>query len=307
MDDRVRFAREAALDLSDVRGRAADIGDHRVGDARQIGRAPHGIRRAGGEAVDWEPSCHRRLGDGPVVLGDEERCSDAAFGDRPREGGDRVACQIGKGRVEQRGVLAFEQADAAKFMRTGDRNVLAEFRGQDLGGTALLAWVDRREDRGDRDRAEPGRLDLPRGGGQRGFVERHDRTSIVVMAAFDLPDAALGERRHVGGPVAEGRQRRADRPADAHRGDPGQLTALHHRVDEMGGPDHHSVDVARAVRMGAQSRERVEDAGSDIFRGRRLDGAAYRPAIDQDGVRVGSPDIDSDPSHDANTDLKSRS
>ena len=86
-----------------------------------------------------------------------------------------------------------------------------------------------------------------------------------------------------------------------------QLAALHHRVDEMCGADHHGIDGAFAVRVGAQPRERVEDAGCDIFGGRCLDGASHRAAIDQDGVRVGSADIDSDPSHDANTDLKSRS
>ena len=45
--------------------------------------------------------------------------------DRLLEGGDRLARQIGQRGIQQGGILALEQADAAEVGRAGDRGVRA--------------------------------------------------------------------------------------------------------------------------------------------------------------------------------------
>ena len=91
------------------------------------------------------------------------------------------------------------------------------------------------------------------------------------------------------------------------------MPALHNGIDEMRGADHHAIDLLRravgALQYAGRAEllQRVEDAGSHVLAGRRLDRAYDLAVLDQDGVGVGAADIDTDSSHDANTLLKSRS
>ena len=242
-----------------------------------------------------------------VVLGDEQRRIEAGIADRLLEGGDGVARQVGQRGVQQAGILALQQADAAEIGRAGDRGI-GNDRGDQLGGAFLVAGVERREDRGDPDRAQPGRLHLLSRLGDGRLVERHEGPAVILVAAFDHPDAAAHQLGQILRPVAERRQRGRGWHAEPQRPHLGEMAALHDRIDEMRRADHHAVDALVLQRTGrTEVPERVQDTRGDVLAGRGLDGPHDLAVLDQNGVRVGAADIDADTSHDENTLLKSRS
>ncbi len=108
---------------ADIGGRAADVDDHRVLETGEEGRAAHRVGRTGGEGQHrvllGEVGAHQRA----VVLGDVERRRDAQVGDRLPESGDRLPRQWPQAGVEDRGILALEQPDAADV--AGERDVRA--------------------------------------------------------------------------------------------------------------------------------------------------------------------------------------
>jgi hypothetical protein len=87
------------------------------------------------------PEAHRHVGrhDRAVVLGQMERGVDAASGNRGAEPGDRVTRQPRERGVEQRGVLAFQQPDAAEPVRQRHRRAGA-FLGEDVVGEFFVRF-----------------------------------------------------------------------------------------------------------------------------------------------------------------------
>ncbi len=214
--------------------------------------------------------------------------------------------QLDEAGVEQRRVLALEQADAAEPVRQGDRDVRA-FLADDRRRLLLARRVQRREHRGDGDRADPGVADAPGRRAHAPAVERDERAAVELVAAFQHHDLGAHQLGQVLRPVHEGRQRGARGQADAHRGDAAQIAPLHHRVGEVGGADHHRVRLARAGRLLHQRGEGAGDAGRHVRRGGRLHPRGHRVVLEQDRVGVGAAHVDADaPSH-ANTERKSRS
>jgi hypothetical protein len=70
----------------------------------------------------------------------------------------------------------------------------------------------------------------------------------------------------------------------------------------VSGPDHDGIDrLARDRARGDQPRQRVEDAGGDVRRGRSLDGPGHSSILDQDRIRISAADVDADASHQAKT------
>ena len=68
----------------------------------------------------------------------------------------------------------------------------------------------------------PALPDLPCGAAHSRLVERHDRSAVVIMPAFEHEHRAADQRGEILRPVAERRQRGGGRQSDAHRGDPRQ-------------------------------------------------------------------------------------
>ena len=153
------------------------------------------------------------------------------------------ARQIHEPRVQERGVLALEQADA----RRGDGTASPRRQGIPRGGSPPPA--PRRRDRA----ARTPRRRRPRAGRARGYrgrsaasrrVEGHDGPAIVLVAAAEHEDLAPDERGEVAGPIDEGRKGGAGGEPDADGGDGRQIAALNDGVGEVGGADHHGVDRA---------------------------------------------------------------
>ena len=69
-----RFTRKSSRKHADVGRRAADVGDQRITQPREVGGAAHGVGRSRGEGQHWIPGhllgAHQRA----VVLADEKRC-----------------------------------------------------------------------------------------------------------------------------------------------------------------------------------------------------------------------------------------
>ena len=127
-------------------------------------------------------------------------------------------------RVEQGSVLALQETDAAETVRQRDRGAGA-FLGEDRGGAFLVRGVERRKDRGDRDRLDAVLADLPRRLAHAGFVERHELAAVVIMPAFQHHDPAAHDFGEIDRPIAKRRQRGACRQPDPNPGDAGQSRA----------------------------------------------------------------------------------
>ena len=168
--------------------------------------------------------------------------------------------------------------------------------------------VQRREDRGDRDRADPGVADPPGGRAHATGVERDERAAVELVTALQHHDLAAHQGREVLRPVDERGQRGAGGQADAHRGDAAEVAPLHHGIGEVGRADHGGVGVARGGRLLDERGEGARDARRHV-RGRgRLHRGRDRVLLEEHGVGVGAAHVDADPSSHANeTERKSRS
>jgi hypothetical protein len=142
MHDRVCLARKTLPKMAEIRGGAANVDHNRFFDSGEIGGPAHRVGGTGRKAVDRKRSGAGSLRDGAVVLGDEQRRRqpDPALG-----GLEAADSLLGKGdqrRVQDRGILPLEQADAAKKMRTGDRYA-RNFLAQDRRNGFLVGRVQR--------------------------------------------------------------------------------------------------------------------------------------------------------------------
>ena len=222
------------------------------------------------------------------------------------EGARRLPGQLDEAGIEQGRVLALEEPDAAEPVGERDRDVGA-FVAENRRRFFFARGVQRREDRGDRDRADPGGADPPGGLAHALAVERDERAAVELVAALQHHDLGAHQVGQVLRPVHEGRERGAGGQADAHRGDPAEVAPLHHRVGEVGGADHGRLGVTGGGRLLHQRGEGARDAGGHI-RGRwRLHRRRHRVLFEEHRVGVGAAHVDADaPSH-ANTERKSRS
>jgi hypothetical protein len=291
-------AREALLQHADVAGGAADVDHDGVRLLREEGRAAHRVGRTRGHGEDREACRARRAHQRAVVLRQEEGRGDAGLrhgaGERVH---DRVA-EVAERRVEDGGVLAFEQAHAADFRRQRDAH--ARQRGaQHVCGVAFLRVVDQREH--PRDRDVP---DLVGGEGLRrrldlGGHHRRDLAAVELEAATDDVGVRAHGRRDVLGPAGERRQRLRGRQRETDHADPRERAPLDERVGEVGRAYHHGAQLGGAH---ARARDHLAQHGQHarhhVGRCGRLHGVHDLVAVHQDGIRVGAADVDSYPIHE---------
>ena len=186
--------------MAEIRRGAADVNYDGFLDSGEVGGTAHRVGGTRCKAVDRKRRSPGSLRDGSVVLGDEQRRRqpDPFLG--VLEAADGLLGQRDQRRIQDRGILPLEHADAAEKMRAGDRDAW-NFFAQDRRDGFLVGGVHRRKHRGDNDVFQPPLADLTRNGTRRRHVQRHEPPSVIVMAAFDLPDS-----RHW--------QARRDRPAN---------------------------------------------------------------------------------------------
>jgi hypothetical protein len=148
---------------------------------------------------------------------------------------------------------------------------------------------------------------LTRNRSRRRHLQRHETPPIVVVAAFDLPDPAIGKLGEIGRPSRKRRQRGRGRQRHANGCNLGQMAPLHDGVDEMRGADHEGIDARSEIGDRLQRLKRGDNAARHVGRRCRLDALDNLAVGEQDGIGIGSADINSDTFHDWNTELKSRS
>ncbi|MND60880.1 hypothetical protein D3C80_521190 [compost metagenome] len=181
-------------------------------------------------------------------------------------------------------------------------------RTDDLGGFQLTFGCQRRKERGDADGGDAGVADLHRCVADFVAGKRHQRATVIFMAAMDHEGQRIDAFAQIIRPVDHRRQGSAGRHGDADRGDAFQTRTLDDGIGKMGRADHHGVDRRGAGRLrGDDVTDGVDDALHHIRGGGKLDGRDDFLAIDEHGIRICAADVNSDPLHAANTDLKSRS
>ena len=142
LDDRIGLTRKSMAQLADIACCAADIHDQGVFEPGQMRRAAHRVGRTGGKAHHGEGDGRFSLHHRAVVLGEEQRGVDAAFGGRLAEGGHRFDGEVVQHRIEKRRVLALKQTDPSKIMRQGHGDVRADLL-QDIACRNLAARIKR--------------------------------------------------------------------------------------------------------------------------------------------------------------------
>ena len=230
------------LQDADVGGRAADIDNCAVSLAGEKGCAAHRVRRTGGKGrhrvalrvVD----AHERA----VVLGEEDRRIQRKLGESGVECLDDPRGKLAEAGVHDRGVLSFQEAGAADLVREADLDP-GQLPLEDRRRLFLELPVDRREDRGDGDRAEPFLTDVRCHRTQLVGVQGRDRTPVELVPAVAQVDVVTEGPLEALRPVDERRKRgrRGQAEADGRRRH--QVLGLDHRVREVRGPDHHGLDV----------------------------------------------------------------
>ena len=251
LDHGIGFARKAVAQLADIAGGAADVHHHDVFQPGEMRRAAHRIGGAGGKAHHREGDGGFGLHHGAVVLGQEQRGVDAALRGRLAEGRHRLNGEVVQHRIEQRRVLPLQQADPSQIGRQGHGDIRADLP-QDIARRHLAARIERREDRGNRHRAQTLVADAPRRRAHAGGVERHDRAAVIIVATLEQEGLAVHPLGEILRPIAERRQRCARRHADPDRRHLHQMPPLHHGVDEMRGADDDGVHRGARRGIGAQ-------------------------------------------------------
>ena len=294
MHHRIRLPREAMAERADVAGGAAHIHHQRILHAGQEGGAAHGIRRAGGEGQHREARRQRRADHRAIVLRDIERRGDPRRRQRRLEGRDGQPRQRHQRGVQQRDILPLQQPDPPQLMGQRDGG-LRHLLPQDLRRAKLHPRVERGEDGRDSDAADARGAHRPRRRCHARLIERHDRPAVIIMPALDHMHLPAHLRGQILRPVTEGRQGGGGGQPDPQRADLGEVPPLHHRIDEMGGADHHRLGIRPARRR--HRLQRAPHAGQHILGGRGLGGEDHARAIQQHRIGVGAADIDADTPH----------
>ena len=289
-----RLARESPGEDADVRGGTADVDHQRIFETGQEAGAPHAVGGPGGERQHRVAGDERVAHQRAVVLADEEggvyveRCECGA------EGVDHAAREVREARVQDRGVLALEETEAADGGREGQVRV-GEFVADDLGGAGFHGVVDWGEEAGEGDGADVGGFHLAEGVDQGLLVQGVREFARVLVTAADEPASAVHQRRQVGGPVGEGwdggggGQRETQ---DTHRQ---QALPLQHRVGEVRRADHDRLDAADPdAARGEHGAYRIDDALRDVRGGGRLVRGDDAPVHDHHRVRVRAADVHAD-------------
>ncbi len=125
--------------------------------------------------------------------------------------------------------------------------------------------------------------------------ELRDHPTVELVAAVGEEGAGVHGADEVGGPVGERREGRGGGEAEPDRCGRGESPRLDERVDEVGGADHHAVDVGtREVALLAEPGEGRDDAGRDVLARGAFHGRGDRAAVHEDGVGVRAADVDAD-------------
>ena len=158
-----------------------------------------------------------------------------------------------------------------------------------------MAGVYRREHGGDRDRPDPLLENVARRVPQLPLIKRRDLPAVEFVAAMREIAVEAQRRAKVLGPVDHRREAFGRRQAKSERGDLEEALALHNGIREMRGADHQGLDLAVGGPPVLQDRfERADNSAADIGRGLRLVPAQDLESVHQDGVGIGSTDIDTD-------------
>ena len=231
--------------------------------------------------------------------------------ERPHEAVGRAPRQPDQGGIQQRHVLAREQADPAELVRLGDRDAGDDGR-QDFRRLLLRT----RQFSGEKTEAMPtASTPASRIFAAASFIAARSNGAIGRPSSSWPPRimkvGPCTRPAQVGRPVDERRQGRRRRQADANRGDPGDMAALDDGVGEMRRADHHRVDPGRIDRTRRdETLQRRDDAVADLLGRGGLDRVQHALAVDQDGVGVGAADVDAEADHrtlSGKMDLKSMS
>ncbi len=144
--------------------------------------------------------------------------------------------------VQQRHVLARQQADAAEFVRQRDGDARA-LLAQDLRCFQLEVGIKRREHARHADGRHAGRGDRLRRPAHADAVEGYERAPVDLVATANHVHRPAHHLAQIVGPVDERRQRRRRGQTDAHGCHAADVAPLHHRIREVRGADHHGADL----------------------------------------------------------------
>ena len=166
----------------------------------------------------------------------------------------------------------------------------------DHGRSLLLGLgVDGREDRRDRDRADPLRGEVGGGSLQLVRLDRGDPAPVELVAAVADAHVAAERVAQRSRPPDHRRQRlRRRQPEPDHPGR-SQPPRLDDRVREVRRPDHHRLHARHGDTRGLDERaDRRRDPAGHVRRRRRLRLGEHVAAVDEDGVGVRAADVDAD-------------
>src|SRR4029453_11109732 len=124
-----------------------------VSFAGEEGCAAHRVRRTGGEGCHWVTLCVVDAHERAVVLGEENRRIQLELGESGVEGLNDPRGKLAQAGVHDRRVLSFQETGAADLVREADLD-LGQLPLEDPRRLLLELRVDRREDRGEGDRAK---------------------------------------------------------------------------------------------------------------------------------------------------------
>jgi hypothetical protein len=208
-------------------------------------------------------------------------------------------------RIDQRGRHARPFADARQHLARQRDMELRTFRLDQRAGFLLMRRVHEREQVADRDRFDPGRVELACGAAHRLAIEPHEHAAFVVAALGNLPGQALRrDRERLGVEIVE--QVAVARlvldflhGAEALGDEEPDLGAAHlqERVGGDGGAMGEKRDARGRDAALGETRHAVEHTERRILRRARhlLDHHLSGRGIEQDQVRVGAAHIDTQP------------
>ena len=293
LDAEGRLARKAAADCADIGTRATDVDHERVGEARQDTSAAN---RVGSTATDRQHGQLARLLDRhqrAVVLREKGRGRKTTARERLLETVDHTTRHATECGIEDRGVLALQQTDAADQMPERNAHDVTKLGAHKHRSLVLLRGVLHGEHACDRDRIDrPARCEHA---ADLLGIERVGTSVDLDAAPYDRTPA-IDRSAQVGGPVGEKRHRqRGGRSKPQHR-DAAEFATAQDRVERMRGTERG--DAHRAAIVGRHRCEGRGDAIQRICGCRRL--AASKQCIvgaEQHGVGIRPTDVDTDAQH----------
>ena len=282
---------------ADIRGRAADIDDDRVLQPGQKCRAAHRIGRAGGKGQHRKGThdigCHERA----VVLRDIEWAWDTGCRKRLAEGSDGAIRERQQARIHDGRTFASQEAMTADILRHDDRQAGAMLL-QDFLGPQLHGIVDAAENAGHGRGLQPFRPDFTGDAYDGILIERRKLASVKFVATLDLVTVISDDLAQLIWPIDHRRQAGARRQAQADGCDLVHMPALDDSIGEMRGADHDGRNTGPVDAGGLDDLLQCFDhARSHILGGRGLDPGQNGLSLQDDSIRIGAADVNSNAIH----------